>query len=246
MSDYYNILGVAKTADEQEIKKAYRKLALKWHPDKNKSPNAEAKFQEISKAYDVLSNPDKRKIYDMYGEAGLQGGVPPEGANMGGAGGMPGFSTHQFSKQDADDIFRQFFGGMGGAGGLGGLFGGMGGGDDDGPTTFSFGGPSMGRAGGPRVQRPKQRRAGPSMFTGMPGGMGGMGGGAPGGFSFGGGSDEDEARPMENEGPKEKKVIQHKLPCSLEDLAAGFSKKMKVTKKIHTRKQARSRASPTC
>ena len=62
--DYYQILGVSKSANEKQIKKAYRKLALKYHPDKNKAPDAEAKFKEISEAYEVLSDPKKRKIYN--------------------------------------------------------------------------------------------------------------------------------------------------------------------------------------
>ena len=70
--DYYKILGVEKNADQKEIKKAYRKLALKYHPDKNPSKNAEEKFKEISEAYAVLSDNNKRKMYDTYGHAGIQ------------------------------------------------------------------------------------------------------------------------------------------------------------------------------
>eukprot|EP00061_Rhincodon_typus_P012088 g37576.t1 len=66
--DYYKILGITKGTAEEDIKKAYRKLALKYHPDKNKSPDAEDKFKEIAEAYDVLSDPKKREIYDQYGE----------------------------------------------------------------------------------------------------------------------------------------------------------------------------------
>ena len=99
MSDYYNILGVQKTASEKELKKAYRKKSLKWHPDKNQSAEAKGKFQEISEAYAVLSDKDKRKIYDKFGKAGLEN-------NGMGAGGM-----------NPNDIFQQFFGG----GGMGGM-----------------------------------------------------------------------------------------------------------------------------
>lgn len=76
--DYYEILGVAKSASEPEIKDAYRKLALEYHPDRNKSPEAEEKFKEISEAYAVLSNPDKRRQYDMLGHVGFDQRYSPE------------------------------------------------------------------------------------------------------------------------------------------------------------------------
>ncbi len=82
MKDYYEILGVSKDASQEEIKRAYRRLALKWHPDKNKSPEAEERFKEINKAYEVLSNPEKRKVYDLYGPAAFEG----KGATPGGGG----------------------------------------------------------------------------------------------------------------------------------------------------------------
>lgn len=68
--DYYKVLGIAKGASEDEIKKAYRKQALRFHPDKNKSPGAEDKFKEIAEAYDVLSDAKKKDIYDRFGEEG--------------------------------------------------------------------------------------------------------------------------------------------------------------------------------
>lgn len=68
--DYYKTLGISKGATDEDIKKAYRKQALKWHPDKNKSAAAEEKFKEIAEAYEVLSDPKKREIYDQYGEEG--------------------------------------------------------------------------------------------------------------------------------------------------------------------------------
>lgn len=71
--DYYRALGIPKTATEEEIKKAYRKLALKFHPDKNKAAGAEEKFKEIAEAYEVLSDKKKRDIFDKYGEEGLNG-----------------------------------------------------------------------------------------------------------------------------------------------------------------------------
>lgn len=105
MSDYYNILNVAKDADINQIKKAYRKLAIKWHPDKNQDnkEEAEAKFKEISKAYSVLSDEEKKKIYDQYGEEGLNG------QNMGGF--------------DPNDIFKTVFSNMSGFGNFGGFGG---------------------------------------------------------------------------------------------------------------------------
>lgn len=69
--DYYKVLGIQKGASEEEIKKAYRKQALRYHPDKNKSPGAEEKFKEIAEAYDVLSDSKKKDIYDRFGEEGM-------------------------------------------------------------------------------------------------------------------------------------------------------------------------------
>ncbi|GKT42188.1 mitochondrial protein import protein mas5 [Colletotrichum spaethianum] len=112
----YDTLGVAPTATEQELKKAYKTNALKYHPDKNAhNPDAEEKFKEISHAYEILSDSQKRTIYDQYGEAGLEGGA-------GGGGGMA-----------AEDLFAQFFGSGSFGGGLGGMFGGGGGMPNRGP-----------------------------------------------------------------------------------------------------------------
>lgn len=113
--DYYDILGVDKGASDSEIKKAYRKMAVKYHPDKNPDDkDAEAKFKEAAEAYEVLSNADKRKRYDQFGHAG-----------MGGAAGS-GFSG---GGMNMEDIFEQFGDIFGGAfGGRGGGFGGFGGG----------------------------------------------------------------------------------------------------------------------
>lgn len=71
--DYYKVLGVAKTATDDEIKKAYRKMALRYHPDKNKTIGAEEKFKEVAEAYEVLSDKKKRDVYDKFGEEGLKG-----------------------------------------------------------------------------------------------------------------------------------------------------------------------------
>ncbi|SCU94285.1 LAFA_0F20934g1_1 [Lachancea sp. 'fantastica'] len=99
---FYDLLGVAVDANDTQIKKAYRKQALKYHPDKNPSAEAAEKFKELTVAYEVLSDSEKRNIYDQVGEEGLSGG----GAGAGGFGGFGGFG---------DDIFSQFFGGGGGA-----------------------------------------------------------------------------------------------------------------------------------
>lgn len=140
MSDYYKVLGVPRNATDAQLKKAYRKLALKWHPDKNQDNRkaASEKFKEIGEAYAVLSDKKKRAVYDQYGAEGLKGGIPASGA--GGAGGAgPGGFQFNFSDQAASDIFQQFFGTnnpfeafgsgrsrMGGMGGLGGMFSGFG------------------------------------------------------------------------------------------------------------------------
>ncbi len=106
--DYYEVLGVSKNASEDEIKKAYRSLAKKYHPDLNKEPGAEEKFKEINEAYEVLSDPQKRQTYDQFGFAGMDGA-------QGFGSGFGGFQSGSFD--DLNDIFSSFFGGMGGMGG---------------------------------------------------------------------------------------------------------------------------------
>jgi len=109
--DYYNILGVSRDATEADLKKAYRKLALKYHPDKNKEPGATDKFKEIGAAYEVLNDPQKREIYNKYGEEGLKGGTG--GTGGGGHGAPPDFSGFQqfnFTSFDPHDTFKRFFG----------------------------------------------------------------------------------------------------------------------------------------
>lgn len=101
--DYYEVLGVSKNATDDEIKKAYRKLAKKYHPDLNKEPGAAEKFKEVNEANEVLSDPQKRQKYDQFGFAG----VDPNAA--GGFGDMGGFSSAGFD--DLGDIFNSFFGG---------------------------------------------------------------------------------------------------------------------------------------
>ncbi|XP_048395347.1 dnaJ homolog subfamily B member 4 [Stegostoma tigrinum] len=101
--DYYSILGLQKGASDEDIKKAYRKQALRWHPDKNKSANAEDKFKEVAEAYEVLSDPKKREIYDQFGEEGLKGGA-------GGADEQGGTFRYTFHG-DPHATFAAFFGG---------------------------------------------------------------------------------------------------------------------------------------
>jgi len=106
--DYYEVLGVSKSADDAEIKKAYRNLAKKYHPDMNPGDKeAEVKFKEVNEAYDVLSDSSKRSKYDQYGHAAFD---PASG--MGGGGGFGGFGDFGF---DFGDIFSSFFGGGGGS-----------------------------------------------------------------------------------------------------------------------------------
>jgi molecular chaperone DnaJ len=112
MADYYSTLGVANTASDDEIKKAYRKLAMQYHPDRNNgSREAEEKFKEITEAYDVLRDPNKRAAYDRYGEAGLRGGA--------GGGGF-----HHVDLSEALGIFMRDFGAFSGFGDLFGAAGG--------------------------------------------------------------------------------------------------------------------------
>lgn len=127
--DYYDILGIDKSASEADIKSAYRKLAKAYHPDKNRGDERAAeKFKEVGEAYAVLSDSEKRKLYDQYGHTGSI----PQGAYGGGGADFGGFDASQFS-----DYFQGLFGGMGGRGGFRGggaqvdieeLLGGFGGG----------------------------------------------------------------------------------------------------------------------
>ena len=111
--DYYEVLGVQKGADASAIKKAYRKLAKKYHPDTNAgNPQAEQKFKEVTEAYTVLSDPEKRKLYDTYGPMAFEEGFSKEAADR--AGRTGGYSTFHFGGDENDgwwgDMFDQFFG----------------------------------------------------------------------------------------------------------------------------------------
>src|SRR5437763_4202897 len=102
--DYYEVLGIGRNASEEEVKRAYRKLAVKFHPDKNPDdPHAEEKFKELGEAYDVLMDPNKRASYDQFGHAAFAAG----------GGGFGGGGFH-----DPFEIFREVFGGGGFGGGI--------------------------------------------------------------------------------------------------------------------------------
>lgn len=211
--DYYSILGVSRSADEDAIKKAYRKMAIKHHPDKNPDnrKTAEEKFKEVAEAYEVLSDKNKRTIYDQYGEEGLKGGggggssssssgAGPAGGGFSGFQGFPGGSFsfsqgggsgggfHGFQPRDANDIFAQFFGGNGS-----------------------------------------------SAFSSMFGGGGGLGGGANSAMDeddFGGFSSSARGHnPHSARSKTQAKPIIHTLALTLEDLYSGVDKKMKITRK---------------
>ncbi|KAF4120838.1 DnaJ-like protein subfamily B member 4 [Geosmithia morbida] len=223
----YEALGVKPEASQDEIKKGYRKAALKHHPDKNKdNPNAAERFKECSQAYEILSDPEKRKIYDQYGLDFLLHGASagPEHPSAGGAGGMPDFS---------------------GAGGFGGFpgFGGMpsGGGTQSFRFSTTGGGPGGGfsftnaddiftefmRANGPNGgMRGGMDDDDFDMLGGMPGGFGGSRGSKmrPG---FGGAPDPRSKRGS----TPEVLSVERPLPVSLEDLYNGVTKKMKIKAK---------------
>ena len=142
--DYYEVLGVDKSADDATLKKAYRKLAKKYHPDVNPGDKeAEAKFKEATEAYSVLSDPDKRRQYDQFGHAAFEAGADPgAGAGAGGFGGFQGggngsYQEFHFEGGDMDDILKNLFGG------------GFGGGSNSGKagSAHGFGGSGFGHSG---------------------------------------------------------------------------------------------------
>ncbi|OBZ72501.1 DnaJ subfamily B member 4 [Grifola frondosa] len=225
-ADYYTLLGVDKNANDDEIKKAYKKMALKWHPDRNSgSEEASKKFKEISEAFEVLSDKQKRTIYDQFGEEGLKGGgVPPPGAGGPGGGGFSGYGGFPggaqtftftsgpggsfgtggrggFSPTDPNKIFEQFFGGFGGGGlrGMSGMFSPDQ--DDDMSGGFFSGHGTPGR---------------------MPGGM-------PGGIPRQTRTPRRPASPAPAAGPSE---ITRPLKVSLEDLYSGCVKHLKVGRRL--------------
>ncbi|EKM78983.1 hypothetical protein AGABI1DRAFT_75567 [Agaricus bisporus var. burnettii JB137-S8] len=217
--DYYKLLGVTKDASEDDIKKAYKKMALKWHPDRNKnSEEATKKFKEISEAFEVLNDKQKRTIYDQFGEEGLKGGGGPTpgaaGGFPGGFGGVPGgggttftFTSggpggrNQFNPTDPQKIFEQMFGGGGFFSGSG-MFGRGGGGydDDDDMGGFSYQSPGGMPGGIPRRPQPSQRQ---SQFPGT----------SP-------------------QGAEKPPPIERPLKLTLEELYSGATKRLKVGRRL--------------
>ncbi|CAH8371812.1 unnamed protein product [Eruca vesicaria subsp. sativa] len=181
--DYYTILKVDKNATDDDLKKSYRKLAMKWHPDKNPTTKteAEAKFKQISEAYEVLSDPQKRAVYDQYGEEGLSGMPPPGSTGNNGRGGG-------FNPRDAEDIFAEFFG----------------------SSPFGFGSAGPGRS---------------TRFQSDGGGGGGM-------FSGNNGTENMFRTYSDGTVPKKPPPVESKLPCSLEELYTGSTRKMKISRTI--------------
>ncbi|OUZ99691.1 DnaJ domain [Macleaya cordata] len=183
--DYYNILKVNRNATDEDLKKSYRRLAMKWHPDKNPNnkKDAEAKFKQISEAYEVLSDPQKRAVYDQYGEEGLKG-IPPPGSSSAGGGGFPfanggsnASNDFRFNPRNAEDIFAEFFG----------------------SSPFGFG--SMGPGRSMRFQSDNVFR---TYSEGS--GVGGV--------------------------PRKPPPVESKLPCSLEELYTGSTRKMKISRNV--------------
>ncbi|KAL2833106.1 DnaJ domain protein Psi [Aspergillus pseudoustus] len=216
-SKLYDALGIKPDASQDEIKKAYRKAAMKYHPDKNNDPKAPDKFKEVSQAYEVLSDPEKRKVYDQFGlEYLLRGGPPPTSGGGGpGAnpfsGGMPGGfsfndmpgggartfhfesgpgrSSSGFRFSSADDIFRNFAKASGA--GMGGL-------DDD------------------------------DLFSMLGGGLGGRGGSARYRSSRPGSFQQQSQRSAPTPEPT---IIEKQLPLTLEEIMSGCTKKVTVKSK---------------
>ncbi|KAJ6623982.1 hypothetical protein B0H10DRAFT_2008064 [Mycena sp. CBHHK59/15] len=216
-TDYYKLLGVDRSAGDVEIKSAYKKMALKWHPDRNKgSEESSKKFKEISEAFEVLSDSDKRAVYDQFGEEGLKSGGPAPGQGGGpgfsGFNGFPGGGAQTFSftsggpggfsPGDPNKIFEQFFG----SSGFGGFssMGGMGGGGR--------------RSASSRTFDQDVNMDDSFSFSGMPGGVGGMPGGMP---------RRRPPSPHKN-GSSAPSEISRPLKVSLNELHSGTTKRLKV------------------
>lgn len=204
--DYYKILGVTKKATEQEIKKAYKKLALKYHPDKNKERGAEEKFKELAEAYEVLSDKRKREIYDQVGEEGLKAGA---GCGAGGGSSAGGFFNgasggQQFAYRfhgDPYETFKQFCQSDG-------MFSSMGFGNGSG-MFCDF-----------EEMEPDQGQGGHGAFSGM--------NGFPGGFFSSANSYSNGSSKRCRQDPP----IERELLVTLEEVLTGCTKKMKITRRV--------------
>jgi len=207
--DYYKVLGIVKGASEDEIKKAYRKMALKYHPDKNKSAGAEEKFKEIAEAYDVLSDKKKRDVYDKYGEEGLSG-------RMGGGGGSGGTNNFNYTFHgDPKATFAEFFG-------------------TSNPFESFFNMPGMG--GNPH--QPFFNDGMDGMETDDPfASLGGLGSNLGGNFgprtapfrsqSFNVGSNSGPRKDKQQDPP-----VEHDLYVTLDDICKGVTKRMKISRRV--------------
>ncbi|KAI0288793.1 hypothetical protein BC826DRAFT_1092918 [Russula brevipes] len=227
--DYYKLLGVGRDASEDDIKKAYKKMALKWHPDRNAgSEEASQKFKQISEAFEVLGDKQKRTVYDQFGEEGLKTGGRSPGAGAGpspftGFSNFPGGSSFPggggttftftssgfpgdgggFSPSDPMKVFQTMFG-------LGGL-----------------GGRGMGGMRGPSLFDEDDDMGGSSPFSAFRATSGRM----PGGMDDGGGmrfTQSSSQAPPKSEAPNE---ITRPLKLSLEDLYSGTTKHLKVSRR---------------
>ena len=214
--DYYSILGVKKGASDEELKRAYRKLALKYHPDKNKAAGAEEKFKEIGEAYDVLSDPKKKQVYDQFGEEGLKG----SGNGGGGPGGHshPGFSDGGFTYTyhgDPRATFSQFFG------------------TSNPFEMFMNGGVPGGHRSTGGVEGMDIDGIGLEDLLGGFGGHPGRGGGGPQrSYTFNG----NDMGGHQHYGPKQTRVqdttIEKEIHVTLEDISKGVDKKMKISRRV--------------
>ncbi|XP_010475895.1 PREDICTED: dnaJ homolog subfamily B member 1-like [Camelina sativa] len=210
--DYYNVLKVNRNANEEDLKKSYRRMAMKWHPDKNPTSKkeAEAKFKQISEAYDVLSDPQRRQIYDQFGEEGLKSTDLPTAAET-----TTAQQHHQHQQQksysssnsefryyprDAEDIFAEFFGESGDAfgGGSSGRTRGDGGGDGVG-VGRRFKSAEAGSQANNRKTPPTNRK-----------------------------TPHPPPPPVNRKAP----AIESKLACTLEELYKGAKKKMRISRVV--------------
>jgi len=205
--DYYKSLGLSRGASEEDIKKAYKKMALKFHPDKNKSPGAEEKFKEIAEAYEVLSDPKKRQVFDQYGEEGLKGQNNNNANNMGGGGQNTNF-TYTFHG-DPRATFAEFFG-------------------TSNPFENFF---NLHSTGSGLFTEPLDSGLDsmddPFAFSSLGGG----------GLGFGHSAARTPFRSHSfNVGPRKEKPqdppIEHDLYVSLEDISRGVTKRMKITRRV--------------